>query len=332
MNPNADPSVPSLPDDSGISFTRTALYPAAILALAYTAFSALYIVSSTFLVEMLADDVHHFANIEMIKGLVFVLASSFLLFFLSYKSLAGLIRKETLLYRKRMELNEAENRSTAGLFASSVAHDINNILMITKQAVDTLSELDMPPDASANIVSLNNANGHLEKLAKRLSHASGRHLSSGRRPMDAAETVRDALTLARTHNKVRRCVLETSLPDTLPVLADSLSLHRLVLNLIINAAEAVSSARTDGYILIEMTADDREIRIAVHDNGPGIPIEKRAQVFEPFFSTKGSGTGLGLLSARHFAELHGGVYGVEESKLGGACVFVSFPMPPPRKA
>lgn len=113
-----------------------------------------------------------------------------------------------------------------------------------------------------------------------------------------------------------------------PIFAESQSLHRCLLNLVTNAADAVPE--TDGKICI--VADEREdesVVISVEDNGPGVADELMRKIFDPFFSTKGSrGTGLGLAITRKIIEEHGGELSVGRSSLGGAAFRITLPMGP----
>ena len=110
-----------------------------------------------------------------------------------------------------------------------------------------------------------------------------------------------------------------------PIELDSRGIHRCILNLLCNAAHAVPE--TDGKI--ELTAQkiaNNDLLIEVADNGPGIPEEEVAKIFEPFYSTKGSGgTGLGLAVTYKIIEEHHGKITVERSKLGGALFLIVIP-------
>jgi signal transduction histidine kinase len=109
------------------------------------------------------------------------------------------------------------------------------------------------------------------------------------------------------------------------VYAESLSLHRCLLNLVTNAADAVPDE--NGQIVIRArTCDNGRLEICVEDNGPGIPADVMPHIFDPFFSTKGAkGTGLGLAITRKIINEHGGELVVESSPMGGAAFCVHLP-------
>ncbi|MDX9971646.1 MAG: ATP-binding protein [FCB group bacterium] len=123
----------------------------------------------------------------------------------------------------------------------------------------------------------------------------------------------------------RRVALDVDFKDaTRPIRVDQRGIYRCVLNLLINAADAVPPA--DGRIRLTARPEPGAFRIEVADNGPGIPEDLRQRVFEPFFSTKGSrGTGLGLAVTRKIVEEHGGRISVETSEMGGALFTVLLP-------
>ncbi len=123
----------------------------------------------------------------------------------------------------------------------------------------------------------------------------------------------------------RQVALAVDIPDfPEPVVADPRGLFRCLLNLVANAADAVPA--TGGCVRVTARPRDDGIEIAVADNGPGVPPELRARIFEPFFSTKGTrGTGLGLAVAKKIIEEHGGGVTVGDSDEGGALFTLFLP-------
>jgi two-component system sensor histidine kinase HydH len=94
------------------------------------------------------------------------------------------------------------------------------------------------------------------------------------------------------------------------------------MNLILNSAEATGNS---GEILVRLKEDNGTVFLEVHDNGPGISEEIKENIFNPFFTTKKNGNGLGLLSLKIFADQHNGSIDISNSYLGGACFSISFP-------
>lgn len=111
--------------------------------------------------------------------------------------------------------------------------------------------------------------------------------------------------------------MEEGLPN---VFGDPISIRQVLLNLVRNAVE-VLDAQTGGERRITVSASragDRAVEIAVEDSGPGIPVDLRHKVFEPFFSTKDSGTGMGLPICRSIIEAHGGILKIDTPATGGS--------------
>jgi len=101
-------------------------------------------------------------------------------------------------------------------------------------------------------------------------------------------------------------------------------INQVLLNLVVNAIDAVPQ---DGWIGIETAADDSTARIAISDNGPGIPAENLTRIFDPFFTTKPKGTGLGLSISQSIIAEHGGQIDVESEEGKGATFIISLPVP-----
>jgi C4-dicarboxylate-specific signal transduction histidine kinase len=117
-------------------------------------------------------------------------------------------------------------------------------------------------------------------------------------------------------------------------MGDRVRLLQVLLNLTINAFEAMTVVRSDSRRLV-IRADGNEageISVTVHDSGPGISGAIVEQLFEPFFSTKAEGTGMGLAIARSIIEEHGGTLSGENCEGGGACFTVRLPAAPEGKS
>ena len=113
---------------------------------------------------------------------------------------------------------------------------------------------------------------------------------------------------------------EKALDRKLPrCLFDRSQIHRVLLNLIMNAGDAVKKKSGDNRrIKVSTSFAKKYIRVAVSDNGPGVPEHLREMVFDPFYSTKDEGTGIGLAVSLRIIQDHGGLLCARESKRGGA--------------
>ena len=111
------------------------------------------------------------------------------------------------------------------------------------------------------------------------------------------------------------------------LVADEKQLSSLVWNLLTNAMQALLEVE-DRRILITVTADEGELGLHVDDSGKGVALQDRAHIFEPFYTTKGEGTGLGLAQVRRVVEQHGGEVTIDKAGIGGASFRVRLPRDP----
>ncbi len=138
---------------------------------------------------------------------------------------------------------------------------------------------------------------------------------------DVYELLFEAVSLAEKDASDKEVRLELEAPKALRFPVDAESLKRALLNLLKNAIQAVPKG---GRVRLSALADgDLEIRVS--DDGPGVPEEKREEIFAPFFTTKQKGTGLGLALVRKTILAHGGDIRVEASDNGGACFVLRLP-------
>jgi len=127
------------------------------------------------------------------------------------------------------------------------------------------------------------------------------------------------------HNVQVETLLDASLP---PVLANKGQIQQVLLNLILNAVDSLEQIAFDKRMIILQTNNsDGVIRVAVNDNGTGIPPENIEHVFEPFFSTKGTGLGMGLSVCKTIITSYGGRIWAEKNPAGGATVSFELPVP-----
>lgn len=197
------------------------------------------------------------------------------------------------------QLVRSERVATVGVLSASIAHDMANIVSPLKPLIDMLLSGRYVDDEARGV--LTRQVERLLALVERLlafSRTGGAQLT----PTDLNEVVEHTLTLVRTELVHRRIEIQLSLHEPLPtVSANAAQLERALLNLLLNAADAMepSSVRK---VVIKTEVEDDSVSLSVTDTGPGIPDEVQQKMFEPFFTTKESGTGLGLFSCRRIVE------------------------------
>jgi signal transduction histidine kinase len=154
-------------------------------------------------------------------------------------------------------------------------------------------------------------------------------------PFDINKGIKDTLTIARNTYKYH-AEIKTELGKVPQIMCVPDLINRVLLNIIVNAAQAIEEQRREelGLIRISTCTDGRNVYCQIGDDGPGIPEEIQGRIFEPFFTTKepGKGTGLGLsISWDIINNKHGGDLSVKSTEGNGATFFISLPVHPPQK-
>ena len=215
---------------------------------------------------------------------------------------------------------EAERLRAFREVARRVAHEIKNPLTSMRIAVDQMRRTVGPLDSRTEIAVqvLEAETDRLERLAKEFSEF-GRLPEGPQSEVDLPELLEE---LGRTGvpEGVRVTVYANGGPRSL--LGHYEPLRRAFANLYRNAAEAMKGR---GAIDVTVTGDGAGLAITIADHGPGIPAELRLRVFEPYFTTKDDGTGLGLALVRVTLEAHRGTISVSETPGGGATFAIVFP-------
>ena len=231
-----------------------------------------------------------------------------------------------------MELARVGRVTLMGELAASLAHEVNNPLgamvtnanagqrLIARGNVET-EELN---DLLADIV----ADGHRAREVIEGIRNMVRKEKTTRALVRVDEIIRDLLRIVKADALTRKVALTTEIDSKAgSVMADRVQLLQVLLNLTLNAFEAMSVIRSNARRLV-IRADrngEGEVLLRVRDSGPGFPSGIVDQLFEPFFSTKVGGTGMGLAIARSIIEAHGGTLSGENCEDGGACFIVRLP-------
>jgi signal transduction histidine kinase/ABC-type uncharacterized transport system substrate-binding protein len=147
-----------------------------------------------------------------------------------------------------------------------------------------------------------------------------------RNPVDVNVVVQDVLTLVRSDAIIRNVSLEVDLdPGLPPVLVDRVQLQQVLVNLVMNAFDALDSTG-ERRITVTTHRVGTAIHLSVKDSGHGIPAEDLSRIFDRFYTTKSSGLGMGLSIARSLVEAHGGHLRAENNKDGGATFIFTVPV------
>ncbi len=304
------------------SATRSALALSAV----YATFAAGYIVLSSHLAAFVSAGTEELAGLEIAKGLGFVAVTSAAGFFLARSLMLRLEQTTRALNTERETLLAAERFILAGQLASSIAHDFRNLLTVIRAGVDELEVEDLSDAERREILGdVKEAIATSIALASRLSEAAQGRTAGPKAELSLAKLAREAALTMSSHRHVKAMNIAVEDQSTAPALGHPVLVKQMVMNLVLNAAEASGGA---GNIRVRIREDDDAHTLEVDDDGPGIPEDVRARLFEPFFTTKTEGTGLGLVSVRACAEAHGGSVDVSSSDLGGARFTVRLPKAP----
>lgn len=218
-----------------------------------------------------------------------------------------------------------------GGLASGLAHEIKNPLSTMTITLGLLHEDfergDSPRDRRAlkKIQLLESEAGRLEKILQDFLQFAGGHQV---RPvlLDVRPWLDELLDFFEPSCAEARVTLRRMLPAGLPqVLADRDLMKQAVLNLLTNAVQAMPEG---GELMVRAWSTGDRVRIEVIDTGAGIPPENLTRIFDPYFTTRASGTGLGLPTVRRILLEHGGDVSVASERGKGTCFTMSLPVPP----
>lgn len=225
-------------------------------------------------------------------------------------------------------LLQTERFAAIGRLAAQITHEIRNPLSSVGLNIELLGDdlAFLPPDRKKEAQAILEAVG---KEVDRLTQITEGYLRFARLPApkkvagDVGDLLADLVAFTEGDAAKAGVMLELNVEPGLPAVPfDPARLRQALLNLLRNGVEA---AGRGGTVRVGAKATARGLRVTVEDTGPGIPEEVKARLFEAFFTTKPSGTGLGLLLAKEIILEHKGELSVETSPLGGAAFHVDLP-------
>jgi C4-dicarboxylate-specific signal transduction histidine kinase len=224
----------------------------------------------------------------------------------------------------RRELAHLGRVATLGELSGTLAHELSQPLtavLSNAQAARRMLDRD-PLDVDLIRAALDDIIRNDRRAGTVIEHLRSllRKDERPRQPVNLNEVVRDTLDLTAGELQSRRVAVVRVLADGIPfVQADRVQLQQVVLNLVMNACDAMAATSTAGRRLVVATAHaDGLVRLAVTDQGPGIPDGQLERVFEPFVTFREHGLGLGLAISRSIVTDHGGSIWAENNPEGGA--------------
>jgi signal transduction histidine kinase/ActR/RegA family two-component response regulator len=226
-------------------------------------------------------------------------------------------------------LRQAQKMEALGQLAGGVAHDFNNLLTVISGYTALLRSKARDDDGSAEkLDAIATAAERANDLTRQLlTFSPGQVIQTSEVDLNASVRETEGL-IDSTLGDIR---LELRLADGLPAIrADAGQISQVLLNLVLNARDAMSGAGVIGIATkIALATDGEFVELTVADTGSGIDLETQARIFEPFFSTKGKdGTGLGLATAYGIVEASGGSIAVDSTLGVGTTFTLQFPTAP----
>jgi signal transduction histidine kinase len=211
--------------------------------------------------------------------------------------------------RQLARLNRAAG---LGEMATSIAHEVKQPLFAivgNAQIVQRMLKQDQP-DMEEVRAALGEIVGDGNRAASIIDNVRSlvRKEQQSAEPLDLNQVALDAIEFITPELRKRSLVLKTELADTLPAITgNSIELQQVILNLVINGAQAIRQTENgSNELLLRTTAQDGFVELAVKDRGVGIEPDQADRLFEPFYTTKAQGTGMGLAINRSIIESHQG--------------------------
>ncbi len=225
--------------------------------------------------------------------------------------------------RLKEQLSRAERLSALGEMVAGISHEIRNPLGIIRSSAELLKKKMQKFDPSNTIPDI------IVEEASRLNNIITDFLNFAKPrnpnplPCRIEEILEKSIAFLSSQLKKHSCVIEKNFGNTATeMMADSAMIYQAFLNILLNAAQAMPGG---GIIRIETLSDAKSVTVVFKDEGAGIPDEVMGKIWDPFFTTKETGTGLGLGIVKNIIESHGGKIRIENRKEKGAAVFVELP-------
>ena len=233
-------------------------------------------------------------------------------------------RSEDELRNQRSQLTHLMRLALVGQFSGALAHEVTqpltSILSNAQTAQNLLakktSTLEELPQILQDIIGDDLRAVEVVKRIKALLHRGEADL----KPTDVVQLLKDTLSIARSELRERRIATRLHVPLSLPlVLADRVQIQQVVLNLILNAADAMANTPVPNRAIeiVAMHSPPR-VTISIADRGTGVAEQRLHEIFEPFYSSKSEGLGLGLAISRSIVAAHGGRLWAVNNPGGGA--------------
>jgi signal transduction histidine kinase len=268
---------------------------------------------------------------QILAAIVVILAQTLLILWLIYEQrrrhLAEIQSRNAM-----ADLTRMDRAARAGLLSASMAHEVNQPLVgISMQAVGALHWLRAePPNLEKVGISLQRIADDSSRAADVITSIRALFKKGSairKRPISINRVIRNALAILRVDLEGRGVMLQTQLDERLPLVeGDEVQLQQLVINLIMNAAESMQASRLRLLTVKSGGSDSEVLYVSIEDTGTGIDPDKISQIFNPLFTSKPSGMGMGLSICHSIIENHGGQIWASRGVNGGSIFQFELPI------
>ncbi len=237
-----------------------------------------------------------------------------------YADLRNTLRK---VEESQQALLRVEKMAAAGRLTASIAHEVNNPLQSVQNCLHLAGREDLPAEKRREYFDL--ARTELERLMKTMQRMLDYYRPGAIKMerVDALDLLKHVLSLTSQQLGQRQIQVVTNLPESLPAIyAVNSQIQQIFINLILNSFDAMQGG---GSLRIAARELEEGVEFTFEDSGPGIPEDRRNNIFEPFFSTKDGGTGLGLTVSYNIVTAHGGTLDLVDGQDAGACFRLFLP-------
>lgn len=237
-------------------------------------------------------------------------------------------KTEHALRQTQDELIQAAKLAVLGQMSASISHELNNPLAAIRSFADNgrrfleKSKYDRVDD---NLTRISALTDRMAKISSQLRSFAKKSDSDEITRADAAPIILAAKELLAPQFKANQVELNLDIQSSLPAIEiNPIQLEQVLINLLTNAIQAIEGQQSK-QINLSVQHDNGQVEVMVDDNGPGIPFDSQAQLFEPFYTTKKNGLGLGLSISHQITQAMGGELSVAASPLGGARFILTIP-------
>jgi two-component system NtrC family sensor kinase len=238
------------------------------------------------------------------------------------------VRDITLERKLEQQVVQSERLAAMGAMIGGVAHELNNPLTTIMGVSELLQDTETNEGSRKQLGMLQQQARKAAEIVQNLTYFS-RPPAPGKSRINLVEVVERTLNLHAYSLRKNSITVDFLKEAGVPyALGDPHQLMQVFLNLIVNAEQAIREARDKGTLRIRLGKGDNSVWVSFHDDGPGIPKENLASIFDPFYTTKrpGRGTGLGLSICKSVMKEHNGSVEAANSPDGGAVFTVTLPV------